>query len=416
MSGRDLLLEYAFPIEATEPLAAPSADYIKQVCIVAKPATGQEGNVGTIYECLNMAAVEVRTDNTNAQELFDAGMLKVYVLLADNLRLTTPLATASGFFTILISDDFDKDDVIASQASLVKAQMTFTAVAAGYDGNDISIEFLSGGTAGSEVVTVTGTGTDKKISVSIANGVSTATQIKAKLDASVAAAALITTTIVSGGTAQAAFAEDNLEGGDGLTYGTWAGTIGVWSDDISFLEDQAVITKRTAFYGNATNKAKNMFFAFGKLLSRRDWTNQQYIEMPYNDGIDDLAEAENLYTNKISFVLSSTEYGNRLALFTNNRKAIVAPYIFEWFQLSMQGWGVQYIALNEPKYTIREASLLQDFLEEKAEQRFIATETVETITIKISLVEDNFMANGDIVISEPKALWRVNTVIQQGLI
>ena len=159
-----------------------------------------------------------------------------------------------------------------------------------------------------------------------------------------------------------------------------------------------------------------MFFAFGKLLSARDWKNQQYIEMPFNDGIDTLSEAEDLFDGKISFVINSAEYLNRLALFANDQKAIIAPYIFEWFSLSMQGWGVQYIALNQPKYTLREASLLQDFLEEKAEKRFVAPEIVESLTVKISLVEDNFVANGDLVIAEPKALWRVRSVIQQGLI
>jgi hypothetical protein len=159
-----------------------------------------------------------------------------------------------------------------------------------------------------------------------------------------------------------------------------------------------------------------MFYAFGKLLSGRDWKNQQYIEMPFNDGIDTISEGENLFDGKISFVINSPEYGNRLALFANNRKAIVAPYIFEWFSLSMQGWGVQYIALNQPKYTLREASLLQDFLEEKAEARFVTSEIVESLTVKISLEEDNFIANGVLVIAEPKALWRVRAVVQQGLI
>lgn len=314
MSGRDLLLEYAFPIEAIEPLAAPNAAYLNQACVVAKPKTGQEGNVGSIFECLNMIDVAARTDNVNAQQLFDGGLTKVYVLLSDDLALTTPLATASSFFTLLISDDFVDADISA------------------------------------------------------------------------------------------------------LAVGTWGGVVGVHSSDVTFLTAQALITNRTAFFGNVTNKAKNMFYAFGKLLSGRDWQNQQYIEMPVNDGIDDLSEAENLFDNKISFVLNSTEYQNRLALFTNNRKAIVAPYIYEWFQLSMQGWGVQYIALNQPKYTLREASLLQDFLDEKADARFVASEIVEVVTVKITLVEDNFIANGDLVISEPKALWRVNAKLQQGLI
>ena len=414
---RDLLLEYAFPIEVVEPIAAPNADYLKQVCVVAKPKSGQSGNIGTIFECLNMAAVAVRTDNANAQQLFNAGMNKVYVLLADELGLATYLETANQFFTLLISDDFNKDDVLTTQASLVKGSLTFTAVNGGVSGNDISIEFLTGGTAGSETVAVTGTGTDKKISVTISDGVSTATQIKSKLDASTAAAALITTAIASGqgSTAQAIFAEDNLENGDGLDLGTFAGVAGISSDDTSFLSDQAAITNRCAFFGNSTNKAKNLFFAFGKLLAARDWENQQYIEMPVNDGIDTVSEAENLYSDKISFVLNSTEYSNRLALFAAGKKAIVAPYIYEWFKLSMQGWGVQYIALNKPKYTIKEASLLEDALEEKAEARFVAPELVESLSVKISLVEDNFMANGDLTIAEPKALWRVNSVLQQGV-
>jgi len=420
MSGRDLLLEYAFPIEVVEPIASPSAAYLNHVCVVAKPKSGQEGNVGTIYECLTMTEVAARTDNTDAQQLFNAGLTKVYILLASDLNLITPLATASQFFTLLIAKGtggFVDADVVSEQAALTKAEMTFTAVAAGSDGNDISIEFLDTGVAGSEVVTVTGTTPDRKISVSMDSTTSTAAQIKTALDASEDAAELITTAFTGdGSTAQTAFAEDNLEGGAALEVGTFAGVVGVSSDDVSFLEDQAIITNRTAFFGNSTNKAKNMFFAFGKLLSSRDWKNQQYIEMPFNDGIDTLSEAENLFENKISFVLSSDEYLNRLSLFTNNRKAIIAPYIFEWFKLSMQGWGVTYIALNQPKYTLREASLLQDYLQEKADQRFIATEIVEFISVAITLVEDNFMANGDIVISEPKALWRVNAVIQQGLI
>jgi len=415
---RGLLLNYAFPIETIEPLAAPDIDYLRQVCAVVRPKSGQEGNIGTIYECTTMTEVAARTDNTNAQQLFNAGMTKVYILLSDELGLSDYIGEAEDFFTLLISDDFNDADVITTQASLVKGSLTFTAVTGGVSGNEISIEFLDTGVAGSEVVTVTGTAPDRKISVSMDSATSTATQLKTALDASAAAAALITTAIASGegATAQTAFAEDNLEGGDGFDIGTFNGVVGIWSDDTEFLADQANMTLRTAFYGNSVNKAKNMFYAFGKLLSRRDWKNQQYIEMPFDDGIDDDGEPENLFDDKISFVLSDEQYGNRLSLFANAGKAIIAPYIFEWFRVSIQGWGLQYIALNEPSYTIREASLLQDFLEEKAEARFVAPEIVEFLSVKISLVEDNFMANGDLVVAEPKALWRVNSVLQAGTI
>jgi len=409
---RDLLLEYAFPIETIETITSASSAYLNNVCVVAKPKAGQEANVGTIYECLTMTAVAARTDNTNAQQLFNAGMTKVYLLLSDNLDLVTALSTANQFFTLLVSDDFS-DDEIYKKATLTKAQLVFTALSAGALGNDISIEFLDTGTAGAEEVTITGS----LISVSMEAGVSTATQIKAALDASDEAMTLISVaTTGTASTAQAAFAEENLASGAQIEPGTWSGVIGVYSDDTDFLAIQSTITRRTAFFGNGTNKAKNMFFAFGKLLSGTEWKNQQYIEMPFNDGIDTISEAENLFDDKISFVINSAEYSNRLALFANNQEAIIAPFIYEWFSLSMQSWGVQYIALNQPKYTLREASLLQDFLEEKAEARFVTSGIVEFLSVNISLVEDNFIANGDLVIDKPKALWRVRSTIQQGLI
>ena len=170
-----ILLDYVFPITVIEPTAAASTAFLKQVCLVVKPKAGQEANVGNVYECTSMALVAARTDNTNAQQLFNAGMNKVFILLMDELDLTVPMEeNASEFFTVLISDDFTDADVELTQASLTKGSLTFLAKTGGEGGNDISIEFLTGGTAGSEVVTVVA----KKISVSMAGGVSTATQLK----------------------------------------------------------------------------------------------------------------------------------------------------------------------------------------------------------------------------------------------
>lgn len=426
MSGRDLLLEYAFPIQVIEPLPSPNIDYLKQVLIVAKPASGQESNVGQIFECLNMAAVAVRTDNTNAQQCFDAGMNKVYILLADDLNLADFLETATGQFTLLVSDDFNDNDITeggsipAVEATKKIQDILYTAKTAGTTGNSITITYVDDGTAGAETVSVVGSA----ITVHMEDGASTAQDIADAIAAEGDADDLVSCTVDSGdeGDVQAAISVQTLTGGvdeiagtDGIDVGDWGGVIGVSSDDLDFLEAQAVITHRTAFFGNSTNKAKNMFFAFGALLADRDWKNQQYIEMPFNDGIDTLAEAENLFDSKISFVINSTQYGNRLALFTNNRKAIVAPYILEYFQISIQGWGVEYIALNMPDYTIKEASLLQDDLTQKANNRFVATGMVRAITVKITLDEDedNFVATGDLTITEPKALWRVNAKLQQ---
>ena len=418
------MLDYAFPIEAIEALPEPSAAYLNRVCVVAKPKSGQEGNVGTIYQCLNMTAVEARADNANAQQLFDAGMTQVYVLLADDLDLSTFLETANTFFTLLISDDFDDNEISDGAATpAVKASrkiedITYTAKTAGTAGNSISITLVDDGTAGVETVNVTGSA----IVVHMEAGASTADNIRDAIEADDDADALVDLVVDSGdeNDVQAAQTILSLTGGaaaiagtTGIDVGDWNGVIGVSSSDLDVVEAQALITHRTSFFISDSNGAKSLFFAFGKLLSSRDWKNQQYIEMPVNDGIDTLGEAENLYDLKASFALNSVQYGNRLALFTNNRKATVGPYMSELFQISMQGWGVSYIAQNQPAYTIREASLLQDYLKEQADKTFIDTGLVESLSVKISLVNNNFTANGDLVIAEPKALWRVNAVLTE---
>lgn len=85
--------------------------------------------------------------------------------------------------------------------------LTYTADAYGEDGNSITVAYTGGGTAGSEVVTVVGSA----ISVQIQSGVSTATQVKAAVDASVAASALISVAITGvGATAQVTVAATNL--------------------------------------------------------------------------------------------------------------------------------------------------------------------------------------------------------------
>jgi hypothetical protein len=430
--GRDLLLDYAFPIEAIEALAEPSKAYLNRVCVIAKPKTGQESNVGTIFQCLSMAEVAVRTDNTNAQQLFNAGLTQCYVLLANNLDLATYLATAKTFFTVLISDDFDKDAITISQADGIATISAFAALVAGTADTFTVGEIVFTAQATSAVA---GEATFQSATSNEATASSLATQINAhngtkNLVIATAVGAVLTIKAKNSGSAGnnivlaynsngsvgivlSGITAGKLDGGAGLFLGTWNGVVGVSSDNLAFLEAQAMITKRTAFFGSTTNGAKSMFFAFGKLLAGATWRNQQYVEMPLNDGIDTIAEALNLYDSRISFVLNSDQYQNRLAFFANNRKAIVAPYLSELFQLMMQGWGVGYIALNQPAYTILQASLLEDYLAGEADKTFVQTNLIENISVQITLVENNFTASGNLQIAEPKALWRVSSVLTE---
>jgi len=312
-----ILLDYVFPITVITPTPAASTGFLKQACVVAKPKSGQEGNVGTIYECANMAAVSARTDDASAQQLFNAGMSKVYVLLANDLDLDTFLAGGDGsnFYTLLISDDF------------------------------------------------------------------TMTNIEA------------------------------------MDVGTWDGVIGISGTDTTKLATQAAIENRVAFFTSASNGSKNMFYAFGKLLSNpSNWLNQQYIAMPFDDGVGTLADANSRFDSKVSFVLNDDEFGNRLALFAAGGKAIVAPYILKNLRIDLQSSALTWMSANQPSYTKKEASLLETRLQEDViNSKYIGLNWIESGTVEISLVEDNFVANGTINVTEPKALWRVFNEMRQAI-
>lgn len=403
-----ILLDYVFPITVIEPTQAASTAFLKQVALVCKPKAGQEGSVGQMFECTSTIAVAEKTDNTNAARLFEAGMSKVFILLMDDLDLAAVLEENTGeFYTVLISDDFDQDDIEPTAASLVKADLTFTAKDAGVLGNEISIEFLDTGTAGAEVVTVTA----KKISVAMDSTTSTNTQCRAAVIASEDAMELLASVGIASGqdaVAVTAFAEDFLDGGDGFNKTGFEGVVGVALDDAEDCDAFATVKNQVAFLTKSANGADNMCYAFGSILSNRvNWLNQQFIEMPLNDDVDELGEAESLFDDKVSFVISDEEFGNRLALFAAGGKAIVAPYIMKNLRIDVQSRALQWIASNQPQYTLTEASLLETRLQEDVINAYIARRWIESGTVSISLREQNFVATGEFEIPQPKALWRV---------
>lgn len=414
-----ILLDYVFPISVITPTPAASTAFLKKVCLVVQPKTGQEGNVGQFFTCTNMTQVGVRTDNLNAQQLFNAGMSSIILLLADNLDLEEFLdANAGEFYTLLISDDFTDSDVeegivtAGVKASLKVQDILYTAVDEGAAGNEISIEYVDDGTAGAETVDVG----ESQITVHMEAGVSTAQQIADAIEADGPASAFVTVLVDVGDESdvQAAAAATFLAGGvtevaggDGLTLGSFKGVVGVSSTDLEFLADQAVIPNRCAFFTKAGNDAKNMCFAFGTLLSSTNWSNQQYIAMPFNDDVDELGNAESLFEQRISFVIHDDEFGNRLAFLCAGGKAIIAPYILKNLRVDMQSRALQWISQNKPQYTLKEAALLETRLQEDVINSYIARSLIVSGSVEITLVEQNFQANGAIEVPEPKALWRV---------
>jgi len=415
-----ILLDYLFPITVIEPTPAASTGFLKQVLVVAKPKAGQEGNVGDVFECSSMTEVLARTDNENAEQLFNAGMSRVYILLADDLDLATPLLQVAGVvWTVLISDDFVDSDletvtVPAVAASRKIQDILYTAKTAGTAGNSISIAYEDTNTGGAATASVVGS----VITVSIEAGVTMASAIAVAIASSGAANALVATAVDAGDETdpQAVQATILLIGGTAETavggtidVGTFDGVVGFSSSDVDVVQEFGTAPNRVGFFRLDANGAGNMFFAFGKLLSNQaTWLNQQYITMPFNDGVDLLGEANSLFDERVSFVLNDTEFGNRLAFFVAGGKAIVAPYIKKNLSIDLQSQTLSWISANQPQYTIVNASLLESNLQQKViQEKYIDTKLITDGIIDISLVQDNFVANAEANISEPSAFWRV---------
>lgn len=433
-----ILLDYLFPITAIEPTPAASTAFLKQVCVVAAPKDGGV-TTGEITLCTTITQVDALVGTTakaEVQKLFDAGMSRVYILPMDDLNLADALdGHEADFYTILVSSDFSDDDITLAQAS---GTVTISSYANLVSGTDDAITVAGVAFTAQAGVATLGTATFHADTSNNITAASLAAQINAHATTSAlvtaeADGAVVTITAIeygqSGndiavsytdndtnvGATLAGLSGGKLSGGGGIELGGFSGVVGVSSTDDDFLADQAAIANRCAFHTTSGNKAKNMFYAFGKLLSNSlNWRNQQYITMPLADDVATLGDANALFDSKISFVISDSEFAERLSLFACGGKAIVAPYIERNLQVDMQSKALQYISANQPGYTKTQAALLEDELK-KVINDYIDSEWIEAGTVEVDLLEDNFVASGNINISEPKALWRIFAEMRQSL-
>jgi hypothetical protein len=156
----------------------------------------------------------------------------------------------------------------------------------------------------------------------------------------------------------------------------------------------------------------NMFFAFGKILSAAKWSDHQYTSLPDTDNVDALAVAENKFNDRVSFGITSQQYGTRLALLAAGGQSILAPYILEEVQIMLQSEFMRYMAVNTPKYTITDAKLVEQDLQTRVLDRYIADGTISDGTITVTLAQDEFVGDGDIRVPRPRSWWRMNATIQ----
>ncbi len=428
----NILLDYLFPISSIEPTPEASTAFLKQVCVVANPKDGGV-TAGVITECTTMAAVNALIGTTAAaevQQLFNAGLSRVFILPMDDLDLAEALeGHESDFFTVLISSDFTDAEVTATQAS---GTVTVTSYANLVSGTDDAVTINGVVFTAQTGAATLGENTFQAATSNDATAASLAAQINASEDLDGLVVATVLSAVVtlkaadggSGGNDITVTYTDNdsnvgitlagltggkLAGGDGLFAGQFEGVIGLASTDDDFLATHAAIENRSAWHTTSTNKGKNMFYAFGKMLSNAlNWRNQQYITMPLADDVDTLGACNSLFDDKVNFVISDDQYSNRLGLFVAGGKAIVAPYIKRNLQIDMQSKALQYISGNQPGYTKTQAALLEDELQKVIDSYIAAPKNwLEAGVVEVELLQDNFVASGDINIAEPKALWRI---------
>lgn len=434
------LLDYLFKITAKNPVAAASTAFLKQVCLVVAPKDGGV-TTGVPVLCTSMAGVAALTNNTEAQQLFNAGMTRVYILPMDDLDLEAVMDVyGSDFFTVLVSSDFNDADIeqtaadgtitISSYSNLLTttpdtiavAGVTFTAQSTAVTPGDATFRAATGNTETAQSLAdqINAHATAKLlVTAEAASGVVTVTAKEVGWGGNDIAVAYTDNGGGNIGATLAGLVGGKLSGGAGLFLGVFDGVTGVASNDLSFLEDQAAIERRCAFYKSGTNNAKNLCYAFGSLLSNAlDWTNQQYIQMPFADDVDEVGEAENLFDNKISFVIDDDQYGPRLSLFCAGGLAIVAPYIVRNLEIDMQSKALQYINANEPSYTKKHAALLEDELDKLINgspdvRGYVQKGWIEEGSVEVLLEQDDFVASGEISIKRPRALWRIVGEITQ---
>lgn len=432
-----ILLDYVFPISVVTPTQQASTGFLKRACLVCKPKSGQEGSVGTMFTCTSMTEVAARTDNSNAQQLFNAGLSQVFILLADDLDLETPMTTYKGeFFTLLISDDFADEDIELAQAT---GTVTITSYANLVSGTPDTISVAGvtftaqAGAATAGAATFQAATSDEATATSLAAQINAHATTSALVEAEADGDEVLITAKESGvdgndiavsytdndtnvGATLSGLSDGKLSGGAGLLPGTFDGVIGLSSDDAEFCAEQVTESNRCAFFTKSANGAKNLCYAFGSLLANPlNWLNQQYITMPFNDDVDELGDANSLFEDKVSFVIHDDEFGNKLALFSVQGKAIVAPYILKNLRIDLQSRALQWISGNQPQYTLKEAALLETRLQEDVLNSYVSKSWIEAGEVAITLEEDNFVASGAINVSEPKALWRVFSEMRQTL-
>lgn len=199
--------------------------------------------------------------------------------------------------------------------------------------------------------------------------------------------------------------------------GVVGAVFGAKSDAEAYVADK----NRTAFLDAALPKAYGMYYAFGAMVSGAYWRAKQYLQVVSTNVSteNDLGDAEDLFSKKISFYLGDDQYGKRLGFFGcgGGSGDITAPYISEEIKRIVQSTGVNYLALNEPRNISISRIRLEDALQDKIDEyklppyQYLDPEGSNEITLTAS--NTAFTLNGQLSIKIAEPIWRVAVEARQ---
>jgi len=175
-----------------------------------------------------------------------------------------------------------------------------------------------------------------------------------------------------------------------------------------------------AFNDTADTNGILMYRSFGLFLSQNSWKDLQLARLDDSNtyGITDMGVANELFDAGVSFAITDPEYKTCLALFAAGGKTITAPYIARQAKIQTQSLFVQYLSLRNPKWTKREAGMIESYLNNQVDQIFVQTGLVNQLRLVVDLdtTEGDWYVAGVLEIEKPKAIWRMKLDFYQDII
>lgn len=174
------------------------------------------------------------------------------------------------------------------------------------------------------------------------------------------------------------------------------------------------------FFDEADVNGILMYRAFGQFLSGNTWKDCQLARLDDSDqfGVKDLGVANELFDAGVSFAITDPEYKTSLALFAAGKFTITAPYILKQAKIQSQGLFIQYLNLRNPKYTVREAGLIENYLNTNMQEIFVTSGLTEELNISVDLDSslNDWYVIGTMEMKRPRAIWRMKLTFFQDII